>query len=206
MLEWVVFIQKVFTIIVSFSLLGAGVRGYSIPTGSMLPTLHHGVYKLGLQISPPDRIWVNCLAYTFFPPQRGDIVVFIFPDPNKQAPRRDMVKRIVGLPNEKIKIEDQMVYVNGLPLKENYILEPMMNDYPEKIVPPGKYLVLGDNRNNAADSRFWGFLPKENIIGEATLIYKPEERSSFLFQIPESEESIFILRLLLKMINFEEGF
>jgi len=139
---------------------------FYIPSGSMEPTLQIG-----------DRIIVSKLAYRFGEPRRGDIVVFKYP----LDPSRDFVKRLIGLPGETVALRDNRLYINGQLVEENY-LPPDIHfaDFGPVKVPPGYYLMLGDNRNNSDDSRVWGPLPRENIIGKAILIYWPLERIGLL--------------------------
>jgi signal peptidase I len=124
---------------------------------SMNPTLQDGEYIL-----------VNRLAYKIGNPVRGDIVVFSFPMDLKQ----DLIKRVIGLPGESISVQDGRVMINGVPLEEPYIAAPpIYND--TWVVPEGQLFVLGDNRNESKDSHEWGFLPLENVVGRAILIYWP---------------------------------
>lgn len=124
---------------------------------SMLPTLHDGEFVL-----------VNKLAYHFGSPTRGDIIVFR----STTVPDLDLIKRVIGLPGDKISIYKNQVIVNGQVLQEPYInAEP---DYSgDWQVPDGDLFVLGDNRNDSSDSHAWGFLPMDNVIGKALLIYWP---------------------------------
>jgi signal peptidase I len=126
---------------------------------SMRPTLQDGEYIL-----------VNKLAYKTGEPHRGDIVVFIFP----VNPAEDLIKRVIGLPGESVAIHNGMVSVNGVALTEPYIASPPAYDN-EWVIPEGQLFVLGDNRNDSRDSHQWGFLPIENVIGRAVLIYWPPE-------------------------------
>ena len=124
---------------------------------SMRPTLDNGEYVL-----------VYKLAYRFSDPQRGDIVVFRFP----VDPSQDLIKRIIGLPGDVIKITNGVVSVN-----DRVITEPYIAAAPEYdgmwLVPPGQLFVLGDNRNDSSDSHAWGMLPINNVIGKALMIYWP---------------------------------
>jgi signal peptidase I len=113
--------------------------------------------------------------------RRGDIVVFKYPD----EPDRDFIKRVIGLPGETIELRNKKVYVNGKPLDEPYVhfLTPPSTEYQEVTssdvreqfapvtVPPDHYFVMGDNRDNSQDSRYWGFLPRGYVKGKALLIY-----------------------------------
>ena len=126
---------------------------------SMNPTLQNGEYIL-----------VNKMAYKTGKPQRGDIVVFMFP----MNLEEDLIKRVIGLPGESVIVKDGVVSINGTPLKEPYInAAPFYNG--EWQVPEGQLFVLGDNRNDSRDSHQWGLLPIENVIGKAVLIYWPPE-------------------------------
>lgn len=124
---------------------------------SMLPTLHDGEFVL-----------VNKLAYQWGTPTRGDIIVFRSITTNDL----DLIKRIMGLPGDKINIHNGQVIVNGQTLAEPYI-NAVPNYSGEWQVPEGYLFVLGDNRNDSSDSHAWGFLPEKNVIGKATLIYWP---------------------------------
>jgi signal peptidase I len=124
---------------------------------SMVPTLQDGEYVL-----------VNRLAYRNSLPERGDIIVFASP----QANDLDLIKRVIGLPGDKVKISGGVVEVNGQSLDEPYIAAaPVYNGEWE--VPEDRLFVLGDNRNDSSDSHAWGLLPLENVIGKAILIYWP---------------------------------
>jgi signal peptidase I len=124
---------------------------------SMVPTLQDGEYVL-----------VNRLAYHNNVPDRGDIIVFVSP----QVSDLDLIKRVIGLPGDRVRIADGMVQVNDQVLQEPYIAAaPIYNG--EWNVPEGNLFVLGDNRNDSSDSHAWGLLPVENVIGKAILIYWP---------------------------------
>lgn len=139
---------------------------FYIPSASMEPTL-----------VPHDHVLVNKFIYRFQDPRRGDIMVFEYPlDPNK-----DYIKRLVGVPGDRIKVVGGVVYRNGEKLKEPYLANPGdSSDFPagggQIVVPKNKYFMMGDNRGNSADSRMWGFLPKKNVVGKAFVIYFPFTR------------------------------
>jgi signal peptidase I len=123
---------------------------------SMRPTLENGEFVL-----------VNRLAYRFGQPERGDIIVFR----SLLAPE-DLIKRVIGLPGDVVKVENGVVTINGITVNEPYIAaSPYYSGTWE--VPPGNLFVLGDNRNDSSDSHSWGFLPTENIVGKAVLVYWP---------------------------------
>jgi signal peptidase I len=124
---------------------------------SMVPTLQDGEYIL-----------VSKLSYKTGTPARGDIIVFSLPMDQQQ----DLIKRVIGLPGETISIHGGVVSVNGVALTEPYIAQQPNYD-GEWTVPDGQLFVLGDNRNDSKDSHQWNYLPMENIIGKAVLIYWP---------------------------------
>ncbi len=119
---------------------------------------------------PGDRVVVNKLSYWMDPPQRGDIVVF---DPpfDSSAP---YIKRVIGLPGDEVSISTDGVTVNGVPLIESYVQSDMFVYGSDTwIVTEDKFFMLGDNRDNSSDSRVWGLMPVENIIGKAVIVYWP---------------------------------
>lgn len=124
---------------------------------SMTPTLQNGEYIL-----------VNKLAYKTGEPQRGDIVVFVYP----ANPQEDLIKRVIGLPGERVSIHNGVVSIDGLQINEPYIAAAPLYD-GEWVVSEGQLFVLGDNRNESKDSHQWGLLPMENVVGRAVLIYWP---------------------------------
>ena len=126
---------------------------------------------------PDDYVIVNKLAYRFNnSPDRGDVIVFRYP-PNPEA--IPYIKRVIGLPGDQIHIADGKVSVNGQQMIEPY-LTVRTNRGGDWSVPAGQLFVMGDNRNNSSDSRTWGFVPLENIIGRAELIYLPPQHWAFL--------------------------
>lgn len=142
--------------------LSARIRVESI---SMQPTLYDGNFVL-----------VNRIAYKVGEPGRGDVIVFRYPpDPDKEP----YIKRVIGLPGDVVRIENRKVMVNGFPLSESYIMADP-NYQGTWQVPEGNLFVLGDNRNNSSDSHSWGFVPLENIIGKAEVVYWPPERWQIL--------------------------
>ncbi len=135
---------------------------FYIPSSSMENTLQIG-----------DRIIVNKLVYDFKDPQRGDIIVFHYP----LDPSNDFVKRIVGISGDIIEVHDGHLYRNNEELSEEYIAESYINgSYGPVQVPEGYYFCMGDNRNNSDDSRSWGFLAEDLIIGRTDVIYWPLDR------------------------------
>lgn len=139
-----------------------------VPSESMLPTI-----KIG------DRLLLNKFIYYFKEPVRGDIVVFK-PPPSLNA-KYDYVKRVIGLPGDKVEIKDNKLYINGQVMKEPYVKEPMNGHFGPVTVPVDSLLVLGDNRNNSLDSRYWSeWLKKDHVIGKAFCIYWPIKDQSLL--------------------------
>ena len=159
------------------------VKPYRIPSGSMEPTLDVG-----------DRVLVNRLVYRFHGPHRGDIIVFHPPGHGNTAERGvrseagvTYIKRVIGLPGETLQITGGIVTVckpagqNCHSLKEPYTEGSLTAPrYGPFTVPQGDYFVMGDNRGDSLDSRYWGPLPRRNIIGEAFLIYWPPDRIGLL--------------------------
>jgi signal peptidase I len=134
-----------------------------IPSGSMIPSLLIN-----------DRIIVEKVSYLFNQPQRGEIVVFYPPkSPEIEDSSQPFIKRIIGLPGDRISIHDGKVFANDRPLEEPYIAAAPKYNMSELTVPPNSYWVMGDNRNQSNDSHVWGFLPKQNIIGRACLRFWP---------------------------------
>lgn len=145
--------------LVVFLVLNTLTGRFQVRGQSMEPTLHNGQYLV-----------VSKLAYWLRPPERGDIVVFH--PPNNASD--DYIKRIVGLPGERVKIHDGAVLVDGAPIEESYVTSHGAYSGSWEL-GPDEYFVLGDNRVNSSDSHMWGTLPEENIIGKAWLCYWPPE-------------------------------
>jgi signal peptidase I len=142
-------------------------QNFHIQGRSMEPTLHDQEYMI-----------VNKAAYFFQHPARGDIVVFH----NPLNPREDYVKRVIAIPGDAISIAGSSIVINGVPLHETYVSrQNQQNTYPPLllVVRPDHYFVLGDNRGNSSDSRQWGLVPRENIIGKAVLVYWPVGTDNF---------------------------
>jgi signal peptidase I len=157
--------------------LALGIRSFVaearyIPSGSMEPTL---------QIN--DRLLIDKISYDFTAPQRGDVVVF---NPTRTLREQNFhdafIKRIIGLPGETVKVSKGQVWINGSPLKEKYIEAPPNYRWGPVVVPANSYLVLGDNRNNSYDSHYWGFVPRNDIVGKAIFRFYPFDRIGELNQ------------------------
>lgn len=154
------FAETIIVALVIFLLLQVVVKNFRITGDSMLPTFRDGQFLL-----------VDRLTYYFTDPKRGDVIVFRYP----RNPAEDFIKRVIGLPGETVNIADGQVYINGIPL-----VEPYVNGVPTTIyrgqpvtLDAGEYYVLGDNRRYSSDSRVWGPVPRDNIIGRAWLCYWP---------------------------------
>lgn len=170
--------------------LQASVRNYRVELSSMETTLF-----------PKDRLVVNKLVYLhldaktidrivpfvdiwkdeetlfpFHPPRRGEIVVFHFP----KDPSRDYVKRVIGLPGETVSMTRGEVFIDGDRLDEPYLMKRDSDNLAPTMVPPGSYFVLGDNRGGSSDSRSWGPVPLDKIVGKVSLRYWPLSAFSFL--------------------------
>ena len=160
------------------------IQNFRVEGQSMEPNLDSGQYLLvnkalytHLRLPAIDR-WLPFQGsgddrrgnhHLFRSPGRGDIVVFRFP----QQPERDFIKRIIAVPGDTVELQDGLVVLNGEPLQEPYIRQQAHYSFGPAVVPPGQYFVLGDNRPLSYDSRVWGFLPEENIVGKAWISYWP---------------------------------
>jgi signal peptidase I len=184
------------TVVIAIFVVTFIVQAFQIPSESMENTLLIGDYLLVDKLhfgsgGPMDKV----LPYR--PVRRGDIVVFHYPI----DPRVHFVKRVVGIPGDRIRLIDKKVYVNGIPLNEPYVRyfrphDPYRDEFPrldlsvmpsvngrwweqmqklvedhQLIVPEDNYFVMGDNRDDSLDSRYWGFVPRANIVGRPLLIY-----------------------------------
>lgn len=134
------------------------VQTFRIEGISMEPNLHDGQYLI-----------INKFIYYLQPPKRGDVVVFHYP----RNPRRDFIKRIIGLPGEKVEIRGERVFINGQELEEPYTLHKGNYAWGPQRLGEDEYFVLGDNRNSSSDSHDWGSLPRDAIIGKAWISYWP---------------------------------
>ena len=143
------------------------VQAFKIPSGTMNPTLIKG-----------DRLLVYKSAYSTNKPERGDIVVFIYPEDTS----RDFIKRLIAKGGETVEIKDGDIYIDGHLITDSRIKNTYYYNRGEYgngsvKVPEGNYFVLGDNSGSSMDSRFWGFVPAENLVGKAYKIYYPFNRS-----------------------------
>jgi len=132
---------------------------------SMEPNLHSD-----------QRLVVEKLSYNFHIPQRGDIVVLKVPDAGSGL----LIKRIIGLPGEKVEIKDGRVHINDRPLEEPYLSHQSQRDMTAIVVPPEHVFVLGDNRGFSNDSRSFGTVPLDHVVGRAWFSYWPPDQIGFL--------------------------
>ena len=188
--------QTFFTVVIySIFVITFIVQAFQIPSGSMENTLLIGDFLLVDKVHFAEGVGAGLLPYKTI--KRGDIVVFYFPF----DPSQFLVKRVIGMPGDHIRMHDKMVYVNGEPLQESYVIHAQLfidgyrDNFPtqigysreidrrwrrelsahiengELIVPADHYFVMGDNRDNSLDSRYWGFVPRANIVGRPLVIY-----------------------------------
>ena len=155
------------------------VQAFTIPSGSMMETLLVGDYILVNKfLFGPEIPFTDTHLPGLRDPARGDIVVFKYPNDES----RDFIKRIVAVGGETVQVLDNRAFVNGQPLEEPYVRPGSIPAAPSghcgylyscepTVVPPGAYFVMGDNRDNSQDSRYWGFVKREKIRGKAFLIY-----------------------------------
>jgi signal peptidase I len=194
--DWPATIQSVAgTVAIAVFVVTFLAQAFTIPSESMEQTLLIGDYLLVDKLCYGEGIWSRLLPYRKV--QRGDIVVFHYP----VNPAQDFVKRVVALPGDRVRLVNKQVFINGVPQKEGFaqfitrIRNAYRDDFPrtdapdygvdarwwkqmpklvedhQLIVPEGHYFVLGDNRDDSQDSRYWGFVPRENIIGRPLVIY-----------------------------------
>ncbi len=159
------FLEFLIILLIAFALVFGVVRpfiveAFYIPSESMVPTLEVG-----------DRVFVNKFVYRFSEPEHGDIVVF----ESVEGESEDLIKRIVGLPGDRVAVFDGVLFVNGERWEEPYVnkLFPDNSSYGPETVPEGDVFVMGDNRSNSRDSRFFGPIPMDKIEGEAFIIFWP---------------------------------
>ena len=158
-------IETVALTLIIFLVIRFAIQSYRVSGPSMEPGLNNDEYVI-----------VNKMAYLFHAPERGDVIVFHFPLNTSE----DFIKRIVGLPGDTVKVDSTHVWVDGVLLKEPYIsssANPLAQTWK---VPSNEYFVLGDNRPVSDDSRDWGFVPKDYIVGKAAVVYWPLKNWEFI--------------------------
>ena len=156
------------------------IQAFKIPSGSMRSTLLEGDLILVNKFIYGAKIpFIDLNLPALRQPKKGDVIVFIYPD----SPKKDFIKRLAGLPGETLEIKNGTVYVNDKPLIDSifnqryYYNRGEFGQEGRKIkIPDDNFFVLGDNSASSQDSRYWGFVPRKNILGKALLIYWPPQR------------------------------
>jgi signal peptidase I len=144
-----------------FALLRLTVQSYTVVMSSMEPSFQDG-----------ECIMVNKVCYRSSGPQRGEVIIF---EPPFTSPH-PFIKRVIGLPGEIVEIKDGKVFIDGIPLEEEYIMAPPNYTMPATKIPENEYFVLGDNRNSSNDSHSGWTVPRDNIIGRAWFSYWPPSK------------------------------
>ena len=157
-------------------------QAFFIPSESMVPTL---------QIH--DRLLVAKVPFWWRGPARGEILVFKAPQSaDKDGVQRDYIKRCIGLSGETLEVRAGKVFINGSKLDEPYTAEDSRNDFGPIVIPAGHYFMMGDNRNLSADSRFWGPLDRNRIVGRAWIRFWPLDKIGFMrtppYTVPEKPQ------------------
>jgi len=179
-------IEAVLLAVVVFMLLQTTVRNFKVDGSSMDPTLENGQYLLVNRlvylriemdrfssIVPFWQAEEDSVRYAIHPPERGEVIVFEFPDSIPSNPKRDFVKRVIGLPGETIEVKDGVPFVDGVVLEEPYLTTKDHSNGRKVELGAGEYYVIGDNRAHSNDSRSWGAVPEENLRGKVWMIYWP---------------------------------
>jgi signal peptidase I len=151
-------VETAFMTLIIFLLVRLVCQNFRIEGHSMEANLHDGQFLI-----------VNKLVYYIHPPERGDVVVFHSP----ANPKKDFIKRVIGLPGEEVEIRDGVVFIDGVRLEETYLSSPGKRSWGPELVGDFEYFVMGDNRSNSSDSRSWGMLDGDGIIGKAWVSYWP---------------------------------
>ena len=172
--------------LVVFLLIQTSIQNFKVEGASMFPTLESGQYLIVNKLAyanldlarlskliPVWRVKSVGKDQRIGSPARGEIIVFRFPDPNPSNRERDFVKRVIGIPGDKVAIVNGVVWVNQEPLREEYLTHRDTFNMNERILNETNYFVLGDNRTGSNDSRAWGPVPAENILGKVWSVYWP---------------------------------
>lgn len=192
-------LESILFAVIIFFFIQSSVQNYRVEGSSMLPLLEEGemllVNKLVYNSVDMQRLsrlvpfWESkekSPVYIFHPPNRGDVVVFHFP----LDLTREFVKRVIGLPGDQVEIKSGVVYINGWELPEPYLSPAISKQHSMASIKLSKdqYFVLGDNRAASNDSRNWGAVPKENIVGKVWFVYWPASNLRFFKFLPEEPE------------------
>jgi len=183
-----------FTLLIFF-LVRSVIQNFRVEGSSMETNLHTGQYIIVSRVEylhvdlnffqrllPGNQDLPPSLAYLFHLPRRGDIVVFEYP----RDTSRDFIKRVIGLPGETVEVRNNQVLINDRPLDEPYLsssARTQMGNMAPTVVPTDAVFVMGDNRGNSSDSRSWGPLPLDKIVGRAWLIYWPQQSWGIIPQV-----------------------
>ena len=183
-----------------FMVIQSTVRNFRVDGSSMHPTLEGGQYLLvnKLVYFQVDRERLSRIIpfwkvdrpdgrFAIHPPKRGEVIVFHFP----QNPAKDFVKRVIALPGEEVSLREGTVYINGEPLEETWQPEKDDSTFPPRLIAEKQYYVLGDNRKARNDSRSWGFVPEENVVGKVWLVYWPTSAAQWLNSTASSVRELF---------------
>ena len=161
-------------LVLAFFIRSFVIQAFKIPSGSMLQTLQIGDHLLVTKFAYGVKIpFTNIMVYEREGPRHGDIIVFEFPE----DPSKDFIKRVIGTPGDVIEIRDKQVFRNGEMLNEPYVqhvhsaIVLQRDNFGPITVPEGKYFVLGDNRDESYDFRFWGFVERRSIVGKTLILY-----------------------------------
>ena len=150
------------------TVISAGVIAFFIITFIGQVTVVQGA-SMETTLHNKERLIANKIGYRLESPKRGEIIIFRPPLDTK----RNYIKRVIGIPGDKIKIVEGIVYLNDEALDESYVEYKSYENMPDIIVPDDSYFVLGDNRPNSSDSRYWGFVPRKNVVGKAWVVFWP---------------------------------
>lgn len=150
------------------TVISAGIIAFIIITFIGQVTVVRGA-SMEPTLQDRERLIANKISYRFESPERNEIVIFRPPIGIK----RNYIKRIIGIPGDKIEIVDGEIYVNDQALEEPYVKYRSSEDMPPTIIPADSFFVLGDNRPNSSDSRYWGFVPRKNVVGKAWVVFWP---------------------------------
>ena len=168
----------VIAVVIALSIKSLAFATYTIPSSSMEPTLLIGDYLIANRLSYVMKVPLTDIVFlTLGEPERGDIIIFRYPEDR----RKDFVKRVIAKPGDMIEIRDKVLFVNRERVNDSAAHFSDLRFMPGSVaprdnfgpvaVPPESYFVMGDNRDNSYDSRFWGFVEKKDLVGKAEIIY-----------------------------------
>lgn len=188
-------LEAVALAVIVFLVIQTSVQNFKVEGSSMSPTLRGGQYLLVnkllyfridqgrfSRIIPFWQADTPANRFAFHPPRRGEVIVFRYPN----NPRRDFVKRVVGLPGERVEIRQGVVSINGVDLKEPYFTGRNNSNAEPLLLGRYEYFVLGDNRGSSNDSRHWGPVPEQNVLGKVWVVYWPTSDWEFLGGAPRA--------------------